>query len=93
MTWLNQVQCFYQYLCLVDSDVLRNHPLRQAAKHIVMPHSKKTTVQQTNDRNMTERKANASAKSKEVQLNAQANSQLHNIYFCPNLTTTTFIIH
>ncbi len=29
-----------------------------------MPHSKKTTVQQTNDRNMTERKVNASAKSK-----------------------------
>jgi len=32
-----------------------------------MPHSKKTTVQQTNNRNMTERKANASAKSKELQ--------------------------
>jgi hypothetical protein len=37
-----------------------------------MPHSKKTTVQQTNDRNMTERKANASAKSKELQPNAQS---------------------
>ncbi len=36
-----------------------------------MPHSKKTTVQQTNDRNMTERKANGSAKSKELQPNAQ----------------------
>jgi|GEM_PF-520680 len=41
-----------------------------------MPHSKKTTVQQTNDRNMTERKANASAKSKEVQPNAQADPHL-----------------
>jgi len=30
-TWLNQVQCFYQHLCLVDSEVLRNPPLRQAA--------------------------------------------------------------
>ena len=32
LTWLNQVQCFYQHLCLVDSVVLRNAPLRQAAK-------------------------------------------------------------
>jgi hypothetical protein len=24
LTWLNQVQCFYQYLCLVDSEVLLN---------------------------------------------------------------------
>jgi len=32
LTWLNQVQCFYQNLCLVDSVVLRNPPLRQAAK-------------------------------------------------------------
>ena len=32
VTWLNQVQCFYQHLCLVDSEVLRNPPLRQAAK-------------------------------------------------------------
>ena len=24
LTWLNQVQCFYQHLCLVDSEVLRN---------------------------------------------------------------------
>ena len=31
LTWLNQVQCFYQHLCLVDSEVLRNPPLRQAA--------------------------------------------------------------
>jgi hypothetical protein len=40
-----------------------------------MPHSKKTTVQQTNNRNMTERKANASAKSKEVQPNLQAETR------------------
>jgi hypothetical protein len=32
LTRLNQVQCFYQHLCLVDSEVLRNPPLRQAAK-------------------------------------------------------------
>jgi hypothetical protein len=31
-----------------------------AKPETVMPHSKKTTVQQTNDRNMTERKANPS---------------------------------
>lgn len=32
LMWLNQVQYFYQHLCLVDSEVLRNPPLRQAAK-------------------------------------------------------------
>ena len=32
LTWLNQVHCIYQHLCLVDSEVLRNPPLRQAAK-------------------------------------------------------------
>lgn len=56
-------------------------PQREGYKR-VMPHSKKTTVQQTNDRNMTERKANASAKSKEVQLYPQADTQLHHICFC-----------
>ncbi|CAG0989072.1 hypothetical protein FLAV_02200 [Flavobacteriales bacterium] len=29
--WLNQVKCFYQSLCLVDSEVLRNRHLRVAA--------------------------------------------------------------
>jgi len=32
LTWLNQVQCSYQSLCVVESEVLRNPPLRQAAK-------------------------------------------------------------
>jgi len=32
LAWLNLVQSFYQHLCLVDSEVLRNPPLRQAAK-------------------------------------------------------------
>jgi len=32
LTWLIQVECFYQSLCLVDSLVLRNPPLRQAEK-------------------------------------------------------------
>ena len=31
LTWLIQAQCFYQHLYLVDSEVLRNPPLRQAA--------------------------------------------------------------
>ena len=31
-TCFNQVLCFYQHLCSVDSEVLRNPPLRQAAK-------------------------------------------------------------
>ncbi|PIQ17540.1 MAG: hypothetical protein COW66_11205 [Flavobacteriaceae bacterium CG18_big_fil_WC_8_21_14_2_50_34_36] len=30
--WLNQALCFYQTLCLVDSEVLRNRHLRVAAK-------------------------------------------------------------
>jgi hypothetical protein len=30
--WLNQALCFYQSLCLVENEVLRNPPLRQAAK-------------------------------------------------------------
>ena len=30
--WLNQVLCFYQSFCLVDSEVLRNRHLRVAAK-------------------------------------------------------------
>lgn len=30
--WLNQTLCFYQSLCLVDSEVLRNRHLRVAAK-------------------------------------------------------------
>ena len=57
-----------------------------------MPHSKKTTVLQTNNRNMTERKANASAKSKEVQPHAQADPQLHHICFCPDRTPTIFMV-
>ena len=30
--WLNQALCFYQGLCLADSEVLRNRHLRVAAK-------------------------------------------------------------
>jgi len=32
LTWLIQVQFFYQQLCLVDSELLRNSPQRQAPK-------------------------------------------------------------
>jgi len=32
LTWLNQALYFYQSFCLVDSEMLRNPPLRQAAK-------------------------------------------------------------
>jgi len=35
--WLNQALCFYQILCLVDSEVLRNRHLRVAAKRCVQP--------------------------------------------------------
>jgi hypothetical protein len=31
--WLNQVQCFYQQLCLADREVLLNRQLRVDAKH------------------------------------------------------------
>jgi hypothetical protein len=30
--WLNHALCMYKSLCLVDSEVLRNRHLRQAAK-------------------------------------------------------------
>jgi hypothetical protein len=33
--WLHQALCFYQSLCLVDSEVLRNRHLRVAAKRLV----------------------------------------------------------
>ena len=45
---------------------------------------KKTTVQLMNVKNMKKRKANASAKSKEVQPHPLAIMQLHHICFCPN---------
>ncbi len=32
--WLNQALCFYQSLCLVESEVLRNRHLRQAQKRV-----------------------------------------------------------
>jgi len=36
--WLNQALCFYLTLCLVDSEVLRNHHLRVAAKRYRQGH-------------------------------------------------------
>jgi hypothetical protein len=35
--WLNLVLCFYQSLCLVDSESLRNRHLRVAAKRYRQP--------------------------------------------------------
>ena len=35
--WLNQALCFYQNLCLVDSEVLRNRQLLVAAKRYIYP--------------------------------------------------------
>jgi hypothetical protein len=49
-----------------------------------MPHSKKKKMQQTKNRNMTERKANTSANLKEVQPNPQSDTQSHHICFCPD---------
>ena len=39
--WLNQALCFYQSLCLVDSEVLRNRHLRVAAKRCKKPCEKR----------------------------------------------------
>jgi len=50
LTWLIQVQCFYQYLCLVDSEVLRNPPLRQAAKRYVQAPKKPLTDNESPNR-------------------------------------------
>jgi len=35
--WLNQALCFYQSLCLVDSEELRNRHLRVAAERYASP--------------------------------------------------------
>jgi hypothetical protein len=40
--WLNQALCFYQSLCLVDSEVLRNRHLRVAAKRQAVKKAPKT---------------------------------------------------
>jgi len=42
LTWLNQVQCFYQHLCLVESEVHRNPPLQQAAKRYLQVYKDKS---------------------------------------------------
>ena len=42
--WLNQALCFYQSLYLVDSEVLRNPPLRQAAKRYPQLEQMRRTV-------------------------------------------------
>jgi len=34
--WLNQALCFYQSLCLVDSESFRNRHLRVAAKRYLL---------------------------------------------------------
>ena len=36
--WLNQALCFYQSLCLADSESLRNRHLRVAANRYVSPY-------------------------------------------------------
>jgi hypothetical protein len=35
--WLNQALCLYQSLCLVDSEVLRNPPERNARNRWLQP--------------------------------------------------------
>jgi len=44
--WLNQALCFYHSFCLVDSEVIRNRPLRVAAKRC--SHIKKTPAANSN---------------------------------------------
>jgi hypothetical protein len=57
-------------------------------RHIAKPKNVighcKTTDRQVNRQTKMKRKANASTKSKEVQSNTQADTQLHHICFCPN---------
>ena len=42
--WLNQALCFYQSLCLVDSESLRNRHLRVAANRYVQPYCDTTNI-------------------------------------------------
>lgn len=39
--WLNQALCIYQSFCLIDSEVLRNLPLRQAPKRFLQAQRRK----------------------------------------------------
>jgi hypothetical protein len=41
--WLNQAFCFYQSLCLVDSEVLGNRHLRVAANRYAQPYCDTTS--------------------------------------------------
>ena len=88
--WLFEVFCPAIAFATADREDTRN-PQRFIHVPLCLI-LKKTTVQQINDRKMTEIKAFASAKSKEVQTNAQADTQLHHICFCPNRTSTTFTL-
>ena len=67
--WLNQALYFYQSLCLVDSEVLRNRHLRVAANRFRLCLRRHYNTKRTQKMN---RRANASAKSKELQPMAQA---------------------
>ena len=42
--WLNKALCFYQSLCLADSEVLRNRHLRVAAKRYAASSAMKTDI-------------------------------------------------
>jgi hypothetical protein len=64
--WLNQALCFYQSLCLADSEVLRNRHLRVAANRYLQllevdaPNNGnlKTNIFASNLRNLTFDKRN-----------------------------------
>ncbi len=85
----------YDSFVVASSVVLRLNfcaRIRHYAKpQNVMPHSKKTTVLQTNDRKMKE-KPSLRQNQKSCNPTHKANALQH-ICFCPNRTSTTFIIH
>jgi hypothetical protein len=97
LTWLIQVQCFYQSLGLVDSFCSpacwqAGKPARtQSPKALPVILKDDTTNKKSNGK--TDRQnANASAKSKELHPHTHSHA-MQDICFCPNATASRTIFY
>ena len=87
LKWLNQDLCFYQHLCLVDSEVLRNPTLQQAAKPLCpMPTDSVPTM---NRLTKHKTKSQRFIKLKEVQANTQSQRICTTFNFTPTHNRTS----
>ncbi len=85
--WLNQALCFYQILCLADSEVLRNRHLQVAAKRCV-PCKRTILYMLSERRNRKSQRTFGTFASSNTQANASACKRAN---FLPTLTRTTEI--